>query len=152
MFQPTFIRQFIAPKSLIWEYRRTQIFPGISLQYFIKWKHRQRSNTSNSRTYGHSTQVINIHKKIQGHRFPLGIPCNILLNRSMNDNQILQTTELTVVAPKLLIFMTWYKDIDLPWDFLAILHIILIVFSQSRLVPVFRICSNWSLEFPKVLS
>ena len=46
-------------------------------------------------TYGyyyqavHSTQVINIHEKIGRHRFSLVFPCNILLNRSMNNNEIL---------------------------------------------------------------
>ena len=55
---------------------RTQIFPGNSLQYFIKWKHRRRSNTLNSRNHGHSTQVINIHEKIGGHGFPLGFACD----------------------------------------------------------------------------
>ena len=47
-----------------YEDMRTQIFPGMSLQYFIKWKNRRKSNTLNSTTHGHSTQVINIHEKI----------------------------------------------------------------------------------------
>ena len=44
--------------------RRYEDSPGISLQYFIKWKHRRRSNTLNLRTNVHRTQVINIHEKI----------------------------------------------------------------------------------------
>ena len=58
-FQPSFFQTI-----------RPTFIPGISLQYFIKWTHRQRSNTSNSRTHGHNTQVINIHEKIRGHEFP----------------------------------------------------------------------------------
>ena len=44
--------------------RRYEDSPGISLQYFIKWTSRRRTNTLYLRTQSHSTQVINIHEKI----------------------------------------------------------------------------------------
>ena len=56
---------------------RSQISPGISLQYFINRSMNDNQISLNYRTHSHSTQVINIHEMIQGHRFTLGFPCNI---------------------------------------------------------------------------
>ena len=69
----------IAPKSLIFmrRYEVTDFHWGFLAIFY-------NMEASTKRTHGHSTQVINIHEKIWGHRFPLGFSSTSSRSNTLN--------------------------------------------------------------------